>query len=170
MSDSTIRLSFAPSEVVYLTTLIDEFIAVIATPDDAPDSGIERLTPDPYPEDAEASTEFAAATHDDLLDRRVADAAVVRSGLGPLLDRAVADSRNADDPDPMDIVVPGKDLEPWLRSLTALRLVIATRLNITDDNGHDLNDPRFGVFDWLGYRLDELIALADASESEGFGA
>lgn len=168
MSAHEIRLTFAPSEIVYLTRLINEFIAVLTNPDDAPDPGIRRLTPNPYPEDAAASAEFVTATRDDLLDRRAADASVVRNGLGPLLDHAVAGSRDVDAAEPMDVVVAEKDLEPWLRSLTALRLVIATRLNLTDDDDErDLNDPRFGVFDWLGYRLDELVTIADAAEGLG---
>lgn len=144
-----IRLSFAPPEVVYLAGLVDEFITVIADADETSDSGVERLTPNPYPEDAEASAEFATATRDDLLDRRTADATVVRNGLS----------------EAADVVIPWKELDSWLRTLTALRLVIAARLGLSDDDGdHDPEDPRFGVFDWLGYRLDELVTLADAQD------
>lgn len=147
MSAREIRLSFALPEVTYLGDLVDEFIAVIAHADQASDTGVARLTPNAYPEDADASAEFATATRDDLLDRRTADATVVRRTLT----------------DATDVVIPWKDLDSWLRTLTALRLVIAARLGLTDDDGeHDPEDPRFGVFDWLGYRLDELISVADA--------
>lgn len=147
MSVREIRLSFTAPEIEYLTGLIDEFITVIADADETSDSGVERLTPSPYPEDAEASADFAAATRDDLLDRRTADAAVVKKGL--------AEEAGA--------VIPWTQVDSWLRTLTALRLVIAARLGLSDDgSGHDPEDPRFGVFDWLGYRLDEIITLADA--------
>jgi Tfp pilus assembly protein PilN len=39
----------------------------------------------------------------------------------------------------------------WLRTLTAVRLVMATRLGITTEAEQD-DDPRFGVYNWLGFR------------------
>lgn len=165
MTDAVIRLPLAVVEGIHLAGLVEEFTDVLAGFDDEPDPGLVRLTPDPYPEDAEASAEFAAATHDDLLDRRTADAAVVRNGLTPFLTTAAEDLADDDALARQDVVIAASDLDSWLRTLTALRLVIATRLGITaEDDEHDLEDPRFGVYDWLGFRLDGLIALADAQD------
>ena len=59
-------------------------------------------------------------------------------------------------------MIPGEAIDAWLRTLTALRLVIANRLGIeSDDDTHDPEDPRYGVYDWLGYRLDGLVRAAD---------
>ncbi len=44
------------------------------------------------------------------------------------------------------------------------RLVLATRLGIRSDDDHDPADPRFGVYDWLGYRLDGLVQAATADD------
>lgn len=167
MTVSDIPFALAPLEGAHLAGLVEEFTQLIIAADDAPDSGIERLTPSPYPEDADAADEFANATRDDLLDRRTADAAVVRRNLEPLLERAAADPAD-DGLEPIDIMIPATAVDSWLRTLTALRLVIATRLDITDEE-HDPEDPRFGVFDWLGFRLDGLIALADALDDESSG-
>lgn len=50
----------------------------------------------------------------------------------------------------------------WLRTLTSVRLVMATRLGIVDDDDERPDDPRFGVYDWLGFRLEGLLqALED---------
>ena len=165
MTDAVIRFPLAIVEGVHLAGLVEEFTDVLTTFGDEPDPGLTRLTPDPYPEDAEASAEFAAATHDDLLDRRTADAAVVRNGLTPFLTTAAEELAEDEALARRDVVIPASDVDSWLRTLTALRLVIATRLDITaDDDEHDIEDPRFGIYDWLGFRLDGLIALADAQD------
>lgn len=166
MTHHAIRLPLAAVEGIHLAGLVEEFTDVLASAGEEPDPGLSRLTPDPYPEDADAADEFFAATHDDLLDRRTADAAVVRDGLTPFLTTAAEGLAEDDALAPRDVVIPKADVDSWLRTLTALRLVIATRLNITEeDDEHDLEDPRFGVYDWLGFRLDGLIALADALDT-----
>lgn len=165
MTQNAIRLSLAVVEGIHLAGLVEELTDVLTTQDDTPDPGLARLTPDAYPADADASREFSAATHDDLLDRRTADAAVVRNGLTPFLATAAEDLAEDEAIAPRDVVIPTSDIDAWLRTLTALRLVIATRLDITtSDDEHDPEDPRFGVYDWLGFRLDGLIALADAQD------
>jgi len=55
-----------------------------------------------------------------------------------------------------------EDVSALLRTLSAIRLVLATRLGIQADDDHDSTDPRFGIYDWLGYRLDSLITAIDA--------
>ena len=49
----------------------------------------------------------------------------------------------------------------WLRTLAAIRLVLATRLGITEEDRHSPEDPRFGIYDWLGYRLDGLVSAVE---------
>ena len=51
-------------------------------------------------------------------------------------------------------------LQAWLRCLAAIRLVLATRLGIRSEEDHDVDDPRFGIYEWLGYRLDGLVQAA----------
>ncbi|KDA05516.1 hypothetical protein DC31_13500 [Microbacterium sp. CH12i] len=163
MSQRTINLSLAVVEGMHLAGLVDEFMSMLNDSAETPDRGIERLTPTAYPDDAEASAEFSAATRGDLLDRRTADAAVVRQGLMPFLHTAGEDLVGDEVLEPRDVTIAVADVDAWLRTLTALRLVIATHLDITtDDDDHDPEDPRFGIYDWLGFRLDGLIAIADA--------
>lgn len=162
MNAREIRLRLAPIEGLHLAGLVQQLAEIIAAADDSPDPGVARLTPSPYPEDAEAAAEFVTATRDDLLDRRTADAAVVGRALDVFACDDTSVSEDDDTADHIDVVIPPGELDAWLRTLTALRLVIATRLDITDDDeNRDPDDPRFGVYDWLAFRLDGLIAIAD---------
>lgn len=176
-----IRLSLAAVEGLHLAGLLDEFTSLLQDAIEDADSALDRLTPQAYPDDAAASAEFAAGTRDDLLDRRAADAAVVRQALDDLVQDFASD-RPAGRSDPREILIPLREVDSWLRTLTALRLVIAERLGITAPSAdpqsttsspadvHDPDDPRFGVYDWLGYRLDGLIERADEIErADGAG-
>ena len=61
--------------------------------------------------------------------------------------------------------VTAEQVEPWLRTLTALRLVIAERLGISDE--HPQGDPETAlpkahdfmleVYDWLAYVQETLL-------------
>lgn len=120
------------------------------------DPAITRLTPDAYPDDRDASREFRRATRDDLLERRTGDAATVAASLAPAGgDDGARDATR-------EIALAPDEVDAWMRTLTALRLVIATRLGIRDDDDGDRTDPLYGAYDWLGFRLEMLIAAADA--------
>ncbi|GAA1526064.1 hypothetical protein HD600_002784 [Microbacterium ginsengiterrae] len=163
MTERSVIYRLARIEIEHLLGLVDDLMTVIEDADQSIDPAVERLVPSPYPDDVEATLEFSSATRDDLLDRRTADAAVVRRALLPLADEAVPGPPEADQ---VSVSIPQHDMDAWLRTLTALRLVIATRLGITDDDEHDAADVRFGVYDWLAYRLDGLIAIADAMDED----
>lgn len=166
MTAHTLLFPLAVVEGIHLAELIDQFTNVLADSEPHSDPAIERLAPDAYPEDAEASADFAHATRDDLLDRRRADAANVLHALAPLLTTPPEDLVGDEGLDEREIAIRSEDLDAWLRTLNSLRLVIATRLDITaGDDDHDPEDPRYSVYDWLGYRLDGLIALADAHDA-----
>ncbi|MGN8025974.1 DUF2017 family protein [Microbacterium sp. 22242] len=163
-----VPMRLARVEGQHLVALIDQFLELLqetAIGDLRQAQGpspLDRLTPAVYPEDPAASAQFAEATSAELLDRRAADARVVRASLQPSVDGGV--------PDQFELLVPAGELDAWLRTLTSLRLVIASRLGIEDGDAHDPEDPRFGVYDWLGYRLDLLIETADALDDEQPGS
>mgnify|MGYP000449771208 CR=1 FL=1 len=100
------------------------------------------------------------------LDRRHADAETVLGILRPTLPTMPVAS---DDPELTEEVVvhaSADDVSALLRTLSAIRLVLATRLGSQADDDHDAADPRFGIYDWLGYRLDSLITAIDADSGE----
>jgi hypothetical protein len=130
----------------------------------AADPALARLAPDPYPDDPDASADFRSATTADLFERRQNDALRVLADLAPAF--AAADgsepSSLADDSD-LSISLDADTGWAWMRTLTAIRLVIATRLGIEDDErGRDPDDDRHAVYDWVGYRLDGIVQALSA--------
>lgn len=160
MNEEVVHIRMARVEAAQLAQLVDDFRELVGSDRDVTDPAIGRLAPDAYPEDEVASQAFRDATRDDLLDRRALDADVVRTGLAGL--RGEIDSMSQDEAfAEHDVAIAPSDVDAWLRTLTALRLVIAERLGVENDEDHDPEDARFGVYDWLGYRLELTIEAAD---------
>jgi len=163
MTDRLVVLEITRMEAVHLAGLVTQFADLLtettdATPDDP---ALARLVPDAYADDADAAREFRELTQRDLLDRRSTDAATVLASLhsvsGPTL-------VTGDEEALTKIAIIELDADTlgcWLRTLAALRLVLASRLGIVDEADHDDTDPRFGIYDWLGYRLDGLVRAAE---------
>ncbi|WES65257.1 DUF2017 family protein [Microbacter sp. GSS18] len=152
----TVVVEITRLEAAHLTGLIGQFQDILNASDATADPAVRRLTPDAYRDDDEASREFRSLTQDDLLERRRDDATIVLAGLAPA-------AEISDDPaDPalresVPLALTIEQAHAWLRTLAAVRLVLATRLGITDADSHVDGDPRFGIYDWLGYRLDGLV-------------
>lgn len=161
-----VLLEMSMLEAAHLTDLVAQFAELIADTVDettSDDPAIARLVPDAYRDDPAAADEFRRLTQGDLLDRRRDDADTVLATLqrdGVTLRPA----QIADEDATAAFVVELDDLRvaAWLRTLTSVRLVMATRLGITDDGQEDPDDPRFGIYNWLGFRLEGLLdALED---------
>ncbi|QAY61940.1 DUF2017 family protein [Microbacterium protaetiae] len=144
-------------ETVNLAELLRQFRELMDAADSA-DPAVQRLTPDAYPDDARSSRQFRDLTASDLLARRDADAAAVLDSLGAPL--AAPDNETAAREE-ITLSLSADQLEAWLRTLAALRLVIASRLGVTSEDDHDPSDPRYAVYEWLGYRLEMLIQLTE---------
>ena len=139
----------------------DAFEALVADlevdpdePEMSEDPVLKRLFPDAYPHDTTASSEFRRFTERDLRAKKVAEAQVV-------LDRLAATELGAH-----DLQIPRDEVEAWLRTLTSVRLAVATRLGITDAAGGRRagalpeEDPRsfmVSVYDWLGFAQETMI-------------
>lgn len=158
MTGRMAMLTLTRIEADHLRDLVQQFADLVnGTPSEA-DPAVDRLAPDVYPDDPEASREFRDVTRGDLLHRRARDAQIVRRALDDVAEGSDAD---ADELSPVDLPIPQDAIDSWLRTITALRLVIASRLGLDVDDDHDQEDPRFAVFDWLGYRLDGLVTAAN---------
>lgn len=155
-----VHIRIAVIEATQLAQLVDDFRDLVGAERDLEDPAVMRLTPSVYPDDVEASEDFHHATRDDLLDRRALDADVVRAALSDVR----ADLSTVSETEAMtekDLRIPASEIDSWLRTLTALRLVIADRLGIAAEDDLQPDDPRHGVYDWLAYRLEVLIQAAD---------
>lgn len=161
MSDRIVVLEITRLEAAHLARLVGQFADLLR--ESAPEEGdpaIARLVPSAYSDDEEAEREFRSLTQSDLLDRRGADAAVVLASLR----EAARIPYDPEDPallEQVEIRLDPPSAHAWLRTLAAVRLVLATRLGVADDDDHEFDDPRFGVYDWIGYRLDGLVTALD---------
>jgi len=162
--------SFTDLERELLSDLATQVIELLGEPPDAEfagigggdalsaDPAIARLLPDAYRDDAEASREFRRFTENSLAARKVANA---RALIGALAESG-------------EIELGADAQQAWLRALTDIRLIIASRLGIENDD-----DPHYGdeaidapdadlmmrdIYDWLGMVQGSLIEAIGAIE------
>lgn len=123
----------------------------VETPEDPV---LRRLFPNAYADDPDAASEFRRFTERSLRGKKIEDAQVALVHL-----EQTAGGRT-------ELRIPTDSTGAWLRSLTSLRLVLATRLGIEDaqiaEQLADLpeDDPRVylaSVYDWLGFAQETLI-------------
>lgn len=163
MTAHQVVLDIARIEAAHLAELVTQFAELVDDSGDGDprsDPAIARLVPDAYRGDAEAADEFRSLTESELLDRRAADAAVV---LATVHDAATIPPDAGDRvlTETVTITLDAEQTQAWLRTLAALRLVLAERLGIAAEDDHDEADPRFGIYDWLGFRLHGLVTALD---------
>lgn len=124
-------------------------------PEVSDDPVMQRLFPNPYPHDADAASDFRRFTERDLKTKKIAEAQMV-------LQRLSETSQGT-----RDVRIPAEEVDQWLRTLTSVRLAVATRLGITDnESAEELAelpeaDPRafmVSVYDWLGFAEETLIS------------
>ena len=135
-------------------------------PTSAPDDPVlARLFPTAYPHDEEAASEFRRFTEATLRDGKATAACVIidgleEAGLPPQLD---------EDGLMIDVELDQDTAETWMRSFTDLRLALATRLGVEQDDDDYWealpdDDPRaqaHDIYEWVGYLQETLVrALA----------
>jgi hypothetical protein len=156
-------LQLSVIEVAQLAAVVEEFSALVDG--DHADAAVDRLAPDAYPDDAEASREFARMTRAELLSRRSDDAGTLLRTLREHGDPgSPADVDDAQAATVVIVAVAGEDVGAWLRTLNAVRLVLATRLGIERDGDEPADDPRAFVYDWLGMLLDGIVRAVSPDE------
>ena len=113
---------------------------------DAGDAAVARLFPPAYRDekDAERETEFRLLAGDELRSSHLAALAVLEES---------ADAERLDE----------EQLLAWMRAVNDVRLVLGTRLDVTeegDERPTDLSDPRvpaFAVYDFLTWLQGEIV-------------
>jgi hypothetical protein len=156
--DGGVRAVFEPVEAALLAQLAGQVAGLLEEQrgGTAADLAILRLLPDAYPDDREASAEFRRFTADELTEKKLHNARIL-----------IADCAEVADADmPSTIRLDAASIGAWLRSLTDVRLVLATRLGITDDGDVGPDDDEEAlmltdVYDWLGFVQDSLVSALE---------
>ena len=124
-----------------------------------------RLFPNAYADDEEAASEFRRFTEGALRDGKAEAAGTIIDGL----EEAGLPQLLEEDGLMIDVELDQAAALSWLRSFTDLRLALATRLGIEeDDEDYWLSlpdeDPRsqaHDIYEWVGYLQETLVeALA----------
>lgn len=133
-------VSLSPDERHLLRTLPEQLAALLANTDDP---GLRRLFPPAYssPDDEAHEQEFRRLMTEDLLARH-------REALEVLASTADAEELTAE------------QLDGWMRGLNSIRLVLGTRLDVSeDDDPSGPFDPEQALYYFLGY-LQECVVAA----------
>jgi hypothetical protein len=146
------RVTLPDRERELLQSLVPQLRELLATGSADGDPSLIRLFPTAYPDDPERDAGYHALVRDELLEKRFASLDVLESTLDA--------SRTGRE-------VTGDELSAWMRALNDLRLVLGTRLDVTedDDNRVDPDDPDapvWAVYHYLAMLLTLIVdALAD---------
>jgi hypothetical protein len=141
-----------------LEALLD-FSGPTTEPDDPV---LARLFPTAYPDDEEAAGEFRRFTEGGLRDSK----AQAAGRLIETLEAAGLPTEIGDELLTVDVELDRAEALGWMRSFTDIRLALATRLGIEDDDEDRWlalgdEDPRAHVYDiyqWVGYLQETLVA------------
>ena len=124
-----------------LVDLAEQFRSVLAADGD-PD--LRRLYPAAYADDAERDADYAELVHDDLLRARLdAIESLVESATEPSID--------------------DNQLAAWMQVLNGLRLLLGTRLDVSEEDQFDPeapDAPSRALIAWLGFLLEEAVESA----------
>jgi hypothetical protein len=126
------------------------------------DPVLARLFPTAYPHDEEAAGEFRRYTEGTLRDGKAQAAAHIIETL----EEAGLPAELGEDGLVIDVELDQGEAVTWMKSFTDIRLALATRLGIEDDDEDRWmslpdDDPRTHVYDiyqWVGYLQETLVA------------
>ena len=146
------RLRLPSNEREALRVMPDQLRSLLA--ESPGDPTLFRLFPTAYQDDAEREEEYRQLMHDELLEQHLASLRVLEETVDA--DRLTEEQAVA-----------------WLSALNDLRLVLGTRLEVTEDTYAeeiDERDPRFpslSMYAYLGFLQEQLVeALSSALPSE----
>jgi hypothetical protein len=150
--DDTLIVSLAPEELGLLAGLPDELRLVFEAPEQ--DAAARRLFPqarlDPTVEEEE---EWTAMVHPDLLRQRLDALELVTSSL----------ARATESKDAREVALSPDDVQAWLGVLNDTRLVLGTRLGVTEgepDIDPDAPEARgYAIYYWLTALQGDLIDM-----------
>jgi hypothetical protein len=137
--DGSFELRIPEEERGLLRSLLPQLRELLTAGDDV---SLRRLFPPAYANDAERDAEYQSMVHDELLERRLA-----------ALDR-VEETLSATRVDEQQLL-------GWMGAINDIRLVLGTRLDVSEDmdpiDADDPEAPAFAVYDYLTWLLGQII-------------
>lgn len=139
-SDGTYTLRMGQNEREVIQSLLPQMRELITQRD----SAAWRLFPNAYQDDAEKAAEYEELVGDDLRKRRLESIAIVEQTIE-------ADTLTED------------QIQAWMGAVNDLRLVLGTRLDVTEesemeDYNTDNSQFLFSAYAYLGMVLEEIIS------------
>ena len=139
LSDGTFKVNLAPEMREFLVRLADEIDEVVTL--DIPET--RRLFPTAYPHDAEKDAGYQVFARDQLVNQRQTAAGTVRETA-------------------QNDILTEDELGQWMSVVNDARLILGTRLDVSEDDALDIEDPNLElhlIYDELGYLLDSIVKV-----------
>lgn len=137
-----IRIELTDVEASLLSGLIDDFGLMLDEPH-PDDPVLQRLFPDGYPDDEQASAEYRGLVEADLRAERSGRLQLCRAELPEGGGRFALDAEATD---------------RWLRVLNDLRLALGTRLGVSETVQLDDSEPVVSIYHWLSSVQEMLVS------------
>jgi Domain of unknown function (DUF2017) len=138
------------------------------------DPVLRRLLPDAYRDDDEGAADFRRFTERGLREAKSRNAQILIESLiaGGMSEPIAADAEGdveAPAEPQVEVELDADGVQAWLRALTDIRLALATRLGIEQDDEQRWtrlpeDDPEtcvHDIYDWLGYVQETLVHAVD---------
>ena len=147
------RIQLPANEREVVRSLVPQLRDLLTTGLAEGDPSLGRLFPTAYPDDPERDAGYQALVRDELLEKRFHSLDVLEETLD------AADGGRE---------VTGEELSAWMRALNDLRLVLGTRLDVTEDDDPadidpaDPDAPAWAIYHYLAMLLTFVVdALAE---------
>lgn len=155
-----ITAKFAGSDAQLLANLATQIAGLLAGRDELEnDPAIERLLPDAYRDSETDAAEFRRFTEEELADDKIRRALGMAETLTP---EGASDDASEH---PIRITLDEVAALDWMRTLTDIRLALATRLGIVDDTSPIMVDDEsqltLAIYTWLGQLQWALVRTVD---------
>ena len=146
----TYRFGLADEERAILRQLLPQLRELVLSPPEATDDRIRRLFPTAYADDPEKDAEYQRLMRDELVQSRV-----------EAIDRVEASLDSTE--------LTEEELIGWIQSVNAVRLVLGTMLDVSEDEQvEDVarrfspDDPAlhdYALYGYLSALLDEMVSV-----------
>ena len=146
--NSDLHVALEEGEAAVLRGLLAEMSVLLGENVSGSDPVIARLFPKAYENETEQRS-YEGLIADELRQGKAAALQAVREKLG--------------EGGPVNVVVPGPEIDAWLTVLTDLRLAIGMRLDVTEERMNEEFDPSdpdadaLSVLHWLGWIQHRII-------------